>query len=183
MSMKIVIATPFFPPDIGEQALYVKELSKRLSYSHDVTVVTYARLPEKVEGVSFVSVDKRRPLFIRLLHYTFVLWKTTRDTDILYAQNGASVELPAGLIAIFTRRPLVMHIGDKVAHKRAVQHILLRLVENFAFWQARSVVVDMPMKKPEILPWKPVPQKELTEYNKSWNIHMTTLKNIFKHAQ
>ena len=157
--MKIVIATPLFPPDIGGAAPYIKELVKRLSKKHAVTVVTYAHLPEKVAGVSFISVNKRRPLLIRLLHFTFVLWKEAQNADMLYAENGPSVELPVGFIKLFIQTPLIIHIGDDAAHKHAAKHPLLIQIERFAFGKANKIIDNNPPLRPAILPFESVPQK------------------------
>ena len=139
--MKIVLATPLYPPEIAEPAPYVKELAKRLSGRHAVTIVAYTRLPEKVSGVSIIVVDKHKPLFIRLVVYFFTLLRAAWHADIVYAMNGASVELPAALVALVTRRPFVFHIGDSVAHERAKQKQLLRFIERFAFARTKEVTV------------------------------------------
>lgn len=178
--MKIVIATPLYPPDIAEPAPYVKELARRLAKNHQVTVIIYGHLPEKVPGVSFICVNKRRPLPIRLLCFSFALWKTTLSADIIYAENGASVELPAGIIAILTHRPLIMHIGDKQVHQRAAKKSLLGCIEHFAFSHAKATITDNPLKRPEILPFEPVPEDEIVSYQTSWKTHIHMLQNIFK---
>ncbi len=180
--MKIIIATPLYPPDIASPAPYVKELAKRLKEKHEITVVIYGHLPEKVPGVSFVCVDKRHPLPLRLLRFSFALWKAVRDADMLYCENGASVELPAGLVTLFTRRPLIVHIGDPIARKNAEKNYLLKYIERFAARRAREVINETPTPRPEIIPLDPTPQAELDAYEKSWNTHINTLENIFKYV-
>lgn len=180
--MRIVIATPLYPPDIAPPAPYVKELIKRLAEKHQVTVVIYGRLPEKVPGVSFVCVDKRLLLPLRLLQFSFVLFKETLYADVLYVENGASVELPAGLTAFFTRKPLVIHSGDKSAQKKAEKNVWLKHISNFARAQAQNIVEKSPAPKPEILPFKPMPKTEFEVYKISWSTHVNELGKIFKHV-
>ena len=180
--MKILIATPLYPPDIAEPAPYVKEVAKRLAGSHEVTIVTYGRLPEKVRGARIVAIDKYRPLPIRLIAYTLALWRAARKADIIYAQNGASVELPAGLVALLSRRPLIFRIGDKVAHEHAAKNSLLRSIERFAMRRARKIQEGAPKKRPVIFPFEETPKTEWDEYNKSWDVHLKELQNIFEHA-
>lgn len=180
--MKIVIATPLYPPEIAEPAPYVKELAKRLLKNHQVTIVIYGRLPEKVPGVSFVCVDKRQPLFLRLLHFTFALWKAALNADILYVENGASVELPAGIVALFTRRPLIIHIGDKIADKKAKENLPLKIINRFVSRRARQIVDETPAPHPEILPFTQTPQAEFDEYEKFWSAHINALENLFANA-
>ncbi len=181
--MKVLLATPLYPPEIGGAAPYVKELAQRLRGRHEVTIVAYAHLPEKVPGVRIVAIDKRPPLPARLFRYTAALLRAAGDADILYAQNGASVELPAGIAALARRAPLIMHIGDEAAHRRAAGNPLLRRIERFAFKRAAKIVTDMPLARPEILPLEKAPEQELAAYEASWGNHINALEGIFQHAK
>lgn len=177
--MKIVITSPLYPPDIAQPAPYVKEVAKQLSKNHTVTIVTYGSLPEKVEKVNIIAISKRNPLFFRLIAYTHALWQAAQTADILYTENGASVELPAGIVALLTHKPLIMHIGDIQAHQRTQQNSLLRLIQNFACWRAHTLLTDIPLQKPEILPFKPLPEGAIEEYTSSWKKHLTLLESSF----
>ena len=180
--MRTVIATPLYPPDIGGAAPYVKELARRLSENHAVTIVAYGHLPEQVPGVSIVSVDKRRPLPLRLFYFTFALLKAVRNADILFAENGPSVELPVGVVTFFVQKPLLIHIGDKAAHAYARKHFLRRNIENFAFHRANKVIEELPLEKPETLPFGSIPVSALETYGEPWNKHIDILERIFAHA-
>ncbi len=181
--MRILLATPLYPPDIAEPAPYVKELAKRLSKEHIVTIVAYGTLPEKIQGVRIIAVNKRRPLLLRLLAYTTALVRASRDADLIYAENGASVELPAGLVALITGRPLVIHIGDKDAHERAARNKLYFFIEKFAILRAQRTIIETPMKRPEILPLEPRPDAALAAYEASWSMHFNSLNTIFAHER
>jgi len=178
--MRIILATPLYPPDVAQPAPYVKEVAKRLGERHQVSVVAYGRLPEKVSGVHIIAVSKSRPLPLRLLAYTLALWRAARSADVIYAQNGASVELPVGLVALFTGRPLVMCLGDTSAHARADKNYYLKIIERFAFSRARVTVTDMPFERPEILPFEPMPEAQLQAYEKAWDSHIESLEKTFK---
>lgn len=78
--MKIVLATPLYPPDIAAPALYVKELAKRIATLHDVTIVAYANLPETMPEVRMIAVSKRQPLPLRLLTYFAALIRSVRQS-------------------------------------------------------------------------------------------------------
>lgn len=181
--MKIVLATPLYPPDIAEPAPYVKELAKRLSTRHEVTIVAYAHLPEQVPGVRIVAVQKRHMLPVRLFFYMLALWRVARTTDILYIQNGASVELPAVLVKFFLPVPLFIRIGDSAAHARATESALLGYIERFARQFSSDVLVDTLPKKPEILPFEPRPTEKLASYEAAWGEHLHALENKFAHAK
>ena len=177
--MRIILATPLYPPDVAQPAPYVKELATRLREVHTVTVVAYGHLPEKIDGVHIVVVSKNRPLPLRLLAYTAALWRAALGADVIYAQNGASVELPAGLVALMSRRPLILCFGDVPAHARAAKSYYLTTVERFALNRSRAAVRNIPLARPEILPFEPMPEAQLQAYERSWNSHLKSLESLF----
>ena len=180
--MRIVLATPLYPPEIAEPGPYIKELAKRLVKLHKVTIVAYARLPEKVPGVHIVAVDKRQPLLRRLISFFFALLHAAREADIIYAMNGASVELPVALLSLFMSRPLIIRIGDTAAHERA-RSGWLRSIERSAFARAHRVITDGPAPRPEILPFEAFPAEKLGAYERSWEEHLRMLEDLFTHAR
>ncbi len=179
--MRILIATPLYPPDIAAPAPYVKELAARLAGSHHVTVIAYGELPEPVAGVRIIGVSKRRRLPVRLFLYFLALFRAAWSADLVYAENGASVELPAALASFLLRAPLVLHLGDEAARKKA-EHGLLALIGRFARARARRLIHDVPESRPEILPFHPYPHASFAEYERSWKEHLGTLQELFKNA-
>lgn len=180
--MKIVLATPLYPPDIAEPAPYIKELAKRLSGMYEVTIVTYGHIPEEIEGVRIQAVNKQRPLPFRLITYTFALLKAARGADVLYLQNGPSVELPAFIVSFLTGARFIMRIGDEAAHRHAQEHPLLRALESSVLRRAWNIVTDSPKPRPEVLPFSEQPIAEFDAFERSWNGHVSHLVNFFRHA-
>ena len=181
--MKIVLATPLYPPEIAPTASYVKELAKRLSGTYEVVIVAYAQMPEHVAQVPIVAIDKRQMLVLRLVKYTAALWRAAREANILYVQNGAALELPAALVSFLQQRPLILCMGDTRAEQKAEQSRLLSFIQHIALARAQKVVVDIPPPKPEILPFGPRPEQELAAYERSWQKHLELLVDIFTHAK
>ena len=179
--MKIVLATPLYPPDIAEPAPYVKELAKRLAPMHEITVATYGRLPEQVAGATVLTADKRALLPVRLARYTALLWRVARGADIVYIQNGPSVELPVAVLMVLMRRPLFMRLGDVAAHQYAQAHFVRRALERFVMRRVQ-VVAEAPPLKPEILPFENRPTAALAAWEESWDRHIEHLQRIFAHA-
>src|SRR3989344_7868932 len=176
--MKIVLCTPLYPPDIAEPAPYIKDLATRLSKSHEVTIVTYGRLPEKIPGVSIVAVDKRQPVIPRLRAYWSALRHSVKeDAQVVYAENGASVELPASFISSH----LIFHIGDEKAHGRTKQNPLRYLLEKLVCLRARAGLKGSPLHRPEIIPFEKLPV--LAAYEASWQSHMTQVNDALSHAK
>lgn len=181
--MKIVLATPLYPPDIAESAAYVKELATRLRKEHDVTIVAYAHIPERVPGVAIVTVEKRQPLPLRLTAYFGALWRASRGADILFVENGASVELPAALVSLFRGQQLTMHLGDIPAYNRSEKKLTLRMIGHFARARSHAVIAESPLERPEILPFVPLPTEAQATYEASWGAHLATLATAFTYAR
>lgn len=177
--MKILLATPLYPPDIEQPAPQVKELATRLSSSHEVHVLTYGRLPEQIPGVQITAVSKARALPLRLVSFMLALHKLTRTCDVMYIQNGASVELPASIVSMLTRKPLILHFGDTRAHDWADRSFVYKIIENFASRIARKTVSDLPPVRPEIVPFAPYPAKALEAYESGWRTHIQALEQLF----
>ena len=181
--MRIIISTPLYPPDIAEPAPYTKELARRLSASHDVIIVTYGRVPEEVPGVKILVIDKRKPLLPRLFSYTLALLREARLANIIYLQNGASTELPAGIVARLTRIPLVAHIGDAIADEKASKSVILRALQKFAFSRAQTILTETPPPHHEVLHFEGFPAAALSAYEASWKNHLKQLERQFSYGK
>ncbi len=119
--MKIVLATPLYPPEIGGPATYVKELAHKLRDEHEVTIVAYASTSEKVPGTTLITVSKRRALPVRLAKFTYELWRVSRRADVVYVQNAVAAGLPAVIVRLLTRTPVVLKFVGDEAWERATQ--------------------------------------------------------------
>jgi hypothetical protein len=180
--MRILLVTPLYPPDVAEPAPYVKEVATRLSSAHTVTVLAYGRRPEVVPGVSFKMVSKQRALPIRLIAYTWQLLKAARGADIVYAQNGPSVELPLVIVSHLTKTPYVIRLGDLRAHEHAMHHPFRKRIEYAALSRARSIVTDNVPTRLEILPYEEFPKEALATFEAAWQQHIRKLEDRFTYA-
>ena len=180
--MKIVLATPLYPPDVAEPAPYMKELARRLSKSHEVTVVAYGALLEEVPGVRIIPIHKGRPLPLRLFAFTRALLRATRHADLVYVANGASAELPLIALSFATRIPLYLALADHAAHGRARHRLGMRIIERLAMSRAHGIISALPPPKPEILPLEPEPTEALETYERAWKAHEAELDSLFSHA-
>ena len=119
--MKIVLATPLYPPEIGGPATYTKEVAERLRDEHEITIVAYASTSENIPGTKLITVSKRRLLPLRLLKFTYVLYKAARGADVIYVQNAVAAGLPAVLVKWLTGVPVVLKFVGDEAWERASQ--------------------------------------------------------------
>jgi glycosyltransferase involved in cell wall biosynthesis len=130
--MKVVIATPIYPPEIGGPATYTKELCERLHDRHELTVVAYTDVHEAFEGTRLVAISKRRPLPIRLVRFFFAMLKASKDADIVYVQNAMAAGLPVSLACLITGKPYVLKfVGDEAWERASQQRLTSKLLEEF----------------------------------------------------
>lgn len=118
--MKIVLATPMYPPEIAEPAPYVKELARRISKDHEVSVVAYASTSEYIHGVALFTVSKRNPLPIRFIKYIHTLYNASKGADIIYTQGGIVSGIPAVITGHFLKIPVVFRRVEDEPWKRAI---------------------------------------------------------------
>lgn len=119
--MKIILATPLYPPEIGGPATYTKELAERLCGEQEITIVAYASTSENISGTKLLTISKRRSLPVRLLKFTYVLYQAARGADVIYVQNAVAAGLPAVLVKMLTGTPVVLKFVGDEAWERATQ--------------------------------------------------------------
>jgi glycosyltransferase involved in cell wall biosynthesis len=130
--MKIIIATPIYPPEIGGPATYTKELCERLHDEHEITVVAYTDVREPFKGTTLVPVSKQRPLLTRLIKYFLAVYRASKDADLIYVQNAMAAGLPVALVSILRHKPFVLKFVGDEAWERATQHRLTeKRLEDF----------------------------------------------------
>ena len=119
--MKIVIATPLFPPEIGGPATYSASAARMLP-----------PLGFEIRLLKFSTVRKE-PRFISPLHYGWLVFKAARRADIVYALDPVSVGGPARFAACLARRPLVVRIAGDYAWEQGVQRFgVTATLDDFA---------------------------------------------------
>jgi glycosyltransferase involved in cell wall biosynthesis len=107
--MKLVIATPLYPPDIGGPATYAETLERELG-KRDVVVSV----------VSFHTVRHLPKGFAHLV-YTAKLFRACSGADILLALDPVSVGLPAALVALLRKKKFVVKVVGDYAWEQGSQ--------------------------------------------------------------
>lgn len=162
LTMRIVLATPLYPPDIADPAPYTYELARRLAEKHEVIVVTYGRIPEELPGVQVRTVDKRLPTYSRAWQFYKALRSVLPATDILYLQSGISAEFPA----LFVRHHARVFWRNSAEPNR--QSLLRKMVKYAVTRNATIVAANSALTKPEILPFEPRPDAALATWEHAW---------------
>lgn len=174
-TMKVIIATPLYPPEIGGPATYAALLERELPKSGiGVTV-----LPMSVVG--------KRPKVRGRIVYLWRLYKHARKSDIVMALDPVSVGFPAALAAFVARRPLVVRVAGDYAWEQGTQRFgvvqnlddfvstplachplpvqFFRRVESFVARRAYRVIVPSEYLKKIVMLWGVNPACFVVVYN------------------
>ena len=176
--MKILVVSPLFPPEIGGAAPYAKELVKRLSRIHDVSLIALATHPESIEGVRIIVLSKYTRRLMRIPRLIAMLWHEARKADVLYVLNGASTEFAAGIVSLVCRTPFILARADIHAYT----HHPHKIIGKLAVARAATILDSFPPPRPEILPLEPFPQAAFDGYEQSWSAHLALLTSTFNHV-
>jgi glycosyltransferase involved in cell wall biosynthesis len=171
--MKILLATPLYPPEIGGPATYAHMLEQLLP-AHDI----------EVEIVPF-STARKWPKIIRHIMYFVQLLRVIKDCDMVYALDPSSVGLPAALAAKFKKKLFLLRVpGDYaweqgqvrfgvtdvldvfVARKNRYHPVVRFLVrlESYVARQAEIVIV---------------PSEYMKRIVTTWGVHPARIKPIY----
>lgn len=107
--MKILLATPLFPPDIGGPATHAEIVAREFpEHGISVQVLPFSRV-------------RHLPKIIRHLSYFFlVLWHGLR-VEVLYALDPVSVGLPVSIASKILGKRFVVRIPGDYAWEQGVQ--------------------------------------------------------------
>jgi glycosyltransferase involved in cell wall biosynthesis len=119
--MKIIIATPLYPPEIGGPATYTRELVERLHNQHELTIIAYTNNNESFPGSTLVPINKSASLIHRLLAFTKQLYRIAKAADVIYVQNAVAAGLPAMIVGKLRRKPVILKFVGDEAWERASQ--------------------------------------------------------------
>ena len=161
--MKILIATPLYPPDIGGPATYAKALE--------------TELPKRGVLVSVLSFHTVRYLPKGIAHIVYMakLLRALRGVDIILALDPVSVGFPVALTAILRRKKFVIRIVGDYAWEQGSQRFgvadnldefvkkpsrefafrvrILRFVQTFVVRRAAKIIVPSKYLKHIVLAW------------------------------
>lgn len=130
--MRIVIATPIYPPEIGGPATYTKALCAHLAGTHEITVIAYTNSADAFPNTSLVPVGKGRPLPIRLAVFFKKLLRASKGTDVIYVQNAMAAGLPVALVHMITGIPFVLKfVGDEAWERATGRRRTTKRLEEF----------------------------------------------------
>lgn len=107
--MRVLIATPLFPPEVGGPATFSKALAE-----------AFPKQGIEVDVVPFSAVRMFPKIVRHLLYFFKILWRG-RFADIIFAQDPVSVGLPSMMAARMLRKRFVVKIVGDYAWEQGVQ--------------------------------------------------------------
>ena len=183
--MKILIAVASYPPEKGHQVTYVRELCKKMSEQHKLKVVTYALVKHKdiwapSPNIEVWPVDKRQPIYIRLIKFFFTLLRASKGVDLIYTQNTLACGLAVAFVNMITSTPFVVRfVGDESRKTR-----LMMFLQSLVLQKAAKVIVPYQYLSPKIaLVYKINPRNIVVNYNVPENKEVLPFKIIPKKHQ
>lgn len=177
--MRIVVATPLYPPDPSPTAAYAKELARRLAGSHTVTVLAYTHLPESLRDVAVSEVPKNKSTIVRIALFLRELLAYDKQTDLVLAINGPSVDVPLFFYSILTGRPYVRLVQDTAAREKEAPSALRSVVGRVLDSKAQAVYTDFPEMRPEIHSVNQDEDKKLEHHEARWKAHLASLETTY----
>jgi glycosyltransferase involved in cell wall biosynthesis len=119
--MRIILATPVYPPEVGGPATYTVELAERLRGQHEVVIVAYADNAQAVPSTNLIAISKQLSLLTRLWRYYRVLKREAKKADLIYVQNAVASGLPAVWAGKKRKKPVILKFVGDEAWERATQ--------------------------------------------------------------
>lgn len=171
--MKILIATPLYPPDDGGPATYARALETALpSAGVEVSLLSF-------------STFRHHPKIVSHLRYTYALWRLAKGVDLIYTLDLVSAGVPAYIVSKLTGKPLVLKMVGDYAWEQGTQRAGVQenldefvkrndypwLVNVFRFLQtnvarhAKKVITPSYYLKGIVSSWGINPNKIVVVYN------------------
>lgn len=173
--MKVLIATPLYPPDIGGPATYAKMLNDEFpKRGVSVVVISYGDVRHLPKGIAHIA-------------YAVKLFRALGDAEILFALDPVSVGLPAALVAFLRGKNFVVRIAGDYAWEQGrqrfgvMEHLdefirkpssdfsmlvrVLRRVQTFVARRALHVIVPSKYFRGVLLSWGIPAEKITVVYN------------------
>lgn len=170
--MKLLVATGLYPPEIGGPATHTVLMERELpQYGHEVVVVPF-------------SVSRRRPKIIRHLHYAYQLFTAAKSCKVVFAQDVASVGLPALVVARLRGIKFIVRVPGDYAWEQSTQRFsvqegidefqtklyglrveLLRFIQTMVTKNADAVITPSDYFRQLVAGWGVAPENITTIYN------------------
>ncbi len=170
--MKLVIATPLYPPEIGGPATYSKILENGLlSYGIEVSIVKFCDV-------------RHLPKLVRHFVYFFRVLRALRKADAVLALDPVSTGLPASMATLILRKPFFVKIVGDYAWEQGRQRFgIIASLDDFVkekhvpflVWFLRKVQKGVAMRSRAVI----VPSEYLKGIVMTWGVSEKNIHVIY----
>ena len=190
--MKITIAAGIFWPDIGGPATYIKNLADEMRAQNiAVDVVCRSQVrnfeEDKYLGYEVVRVKNNPIKLISYISYVFKLWKTAKDSNVIFAQGAISSGYPAILVNKLLKKKVVVKIvGDyawESAQNRGETHLS---IDEFQSSQKKGKIKklhDLQTRVCKEADLVIVPSQYLAKIVSGWGVPEKNIRVIYNGAK
>lgn len=169
--MKILIATPLFPPDIGGPATYAKILADELpKKGHSPRLVIFSDVKHLPKGIR------------HFVYFWKIFWQALRS-DIIIALDPVSVGYPASWAAMFSGKKFVVKIVGDYAWEQGFQRFgVIDLLDDFlnkkygrSVERLRKIQIKVARRATRVI----TPSEYLKEVVVKWGIDPSKISVIY----
>lgn len=183
--MKILIATPLYPPDDGGPATYARLLEQVLpAQGFEIVLKSFSNFRHLGKGLSHLA-------------YMRELFSSAKDVDLIYTLDLVSAGVPACIVSFLTGKPLLLKMVGDYAWEQGTQRFGVKenldefvLKNNYSFQvrffrflqktvarRAERVVVPSSYLKDIVASWGISAEKIVVVYN-AFTAHMPTASKL-----
>jgi glycosyltransferase involved in cell wall biosynthesis len=144
-SIKVVLATGIFVPEVGGPAIHVRKIAEALVIAgFKPVVIAYGDNPANDEFSFPVRRASRRwPKALRWLVYFFLVLSEAWRAKIIYAFDVSAAGVPAFITAKILGKKFVIRIGGDPIWERIVEHGK-RFISLDEYYDQRLYLIDRP---------------------------------------
>lgn len=172
--VKLLVATPLYPPDSGGPATHAALMAEKLpAHDFEVTVVSFGAF-------------RQYPMGVRHALFAWALFMAAIKADVLFAEDTLSVGWPLAFVGMFIWKPLFVRVpGDQVWEKGRQRFgvavhlesfpqwswqwhpwmMWMRLLQWVVLWRARTVIVPSGYLEDIVSHWRFTKGKIVRVYN------------------
>ena len=115
ISMRVLIATGIFEPEVGGPATYAPRLARQfVSAVNSVAVITYSATPSKDSDKDYpfklVRIVRGNRILNRI-RFFFAAYREAKKCDLVYTLDWFAAGLPVALAAKLLGKPYVVRVG------------------------------------------------------------------------
>lgn len=173
--MKILIAADIFPPQTGGPATYTVAIARALTQSGDkVKVVSLNPDSDESRVPCIMHHVSSRNKLVRYLQYFWLLFKHSKDTDVIFAMGPVNAGFPAWFTSFLRRKKYIVKIVGDYAWEQGMQRFgtvqdintfqnknvrhsfpvyVLRWIQSFVVRHADRVIVPSEYLKKIVVGW------------------------------